>query len=464
MRLNDILRSSYLRLTGLVLCLVTATYVMAGWVAYSAVSSDLQNRIRSAARLTALELLDVHDNAGETDLVETLNARAEAVDADDIILWLGTSSGERLAGQDLISPIPEKTGDYTGEDIGRDPADDYFILAENVGTNRLLVGRSYEESERLSESILYSFLSAVVGSAILSSLIALLLAARSQRRIVSIDRTLRAVAEGDLDSRIVVNGGSDDLSLLSRKINSALERLSSTVEGIRQTGTDIAHDLRTPVNRLSILLETLRGRLEGTPDLEETAEAAVEESRRIIRTFDALLRISQIDAGARRERFQVLQIADIAASLRDVYEAVAEDAGQTLQLYFQDTSGPCLVFGDRELLTQLFANLIENSIRYAGKGARIMIRVGDDAEGVSVSVIDNGPGVPAGEHGRLLDRFYRLDKSRNSEGTGLGLSLVRAISVLHAADLSLEDAAPGLSARVVFPHFQTAMKNQGQGH
>jgi len=463
-RLNDILRSSYLRLTGLVLCIVTSTYILAGWVAFSAVSADLQNRIRSAARLTVLELQDVYETAGEAGLVATLNARASTADKDDVVLWLGTPSDDRLAGQDLISPIPARTGDYPGHVIGRDPADEYFILAQDVGTNRLLVGRSYEESDKLSESILFGFLSATFGSAILSSLIALLLAARSQRRIASIDRTLRAVAEGDLDSRIQVNGGSDDLSLLSRKINSALERLSATVEGIRQVGTDIAHDLRTPINRLSIRLETILNRLDGSSDMRETAEAALEESRRIIRTFDALLRISQIEAGARRERFQILPIADIASSLRDVYEAVAEDAGQTLHLSFQEQNGPCLVFGDRELLTQMFANLIENSIRYAGKGAKIVIRVADNTKGVSVTISDNGPGVPAGEHSRLLDRFYRLDKSRNSEGTGLGLSLARAISVLHGAELTLEDAEPGLRAQIVFPHFPTAMQNLGQAN
>jgi len=460
---NDLLRSSYVRLAAIVLAIVFAVYLAAGAITYHLVSRDLGSRIQSGTRLMALELQDVYERSGEEALIAALNSRSKTADPEDQILWLGSGDGTHIAGQPLKSAGTLTTGDYRGGQIGRNDADTYFLTLIPVGALHMIVGQSYEESDAISETILAVFVAATLLSAIFAGLIALILARRAQKRIDTIDLTLRAVADGDLDSRIETRGDSDDLSRLSTKINAALERLATTVEAIRQVSVDIAHDLRTPINRLTIRLETLRDGLTDTPELEESASASLDEAQRITRTFDALLRISQIEAGARRARFHALPLDEIASSLRDAYEAVAEDAGQSLTLVEPAARDSKLVFGDRELLTQLFANLIENAIRHAGKGARISINIDRDGDTVTMAVTDDGPGIPAEEYDRVVGRFYRLEKSRTSDGSGLGLSLSNAIARLHNAEMVLGDARPGLRITVRFPPFEVALKEIG-GH
>ena len=460
---NDLLRSSHVRLAAIVLAIVFAVYLAAGAIAYHLVSRDLESRIQSGTRLMALELQDIYERSDEEGLIAALNSRSKTVDPEDQILWLGTRDGTYIAGQHLTSPGALATGDYRGGQIGRDDADTYYLTLIPIGALHMIVGQSYEESDAISETVLAVFVTATLLSAIFAGLIALLLARRAQMRIDTIDLTLRAVADGNLDSRIATSGDSDDLSRLSTKINAALERLATTVEAIRQVSVDIAHDLRTPINRLTIQLETLRDGLTDTPELEEKASASLDEAKRITRTFDALLRISQIEAGARRARFQALSLDEIASSLRDAYEAVAEDSGQSLTLVEPAGRDSKLVFGDRELLTQLFANLIENAIRHAGKGARISINIDRDGETVTMAVTDDGPGIPAEEYDRVVGRFYRLEKSRTSGGSGLGLSLSNAIARLHNAEMVFGDARPGLRITVRFPKFEFALKEIG-GH
>ena len=233
------------------------------------------------------------------------------------------------------------------------------------------------------------------------------------------------------------------------------------MEGIRQVSANVAHDLRTPVNRLGIRLEGLKSSLADNPEYEDQLDAALEESRTITRTFDAILRIAQIESGARRARFQSVPLSDIVRRLRDAFEAVVEDNGQSIRFNNDDISAGQLVFGDSELLTQMFANLIENAIRHAGPGAQIRVHLSSDISGVTLVVSDNGPGIPTDERDKVLDRFYRLDKSRSTAGSGLGLSLVRAIADLHDATLTLDDAGPGLMVVVHFPHFYNALRTNG---
>ena len=249
---NDLLRSSHVRLAAIVLAIVFAVYLAAGAIAYHLVSRDLESRIQSGTRLMALELQDIYERSDEEGLIAALNSRSKTVDPEDQILWLGTRDGTYIAGQHLTSPGALATGDYRGGQIGRDDADTYYLTLIPIGALHMIVGQSYEESDAISETVLAVFVTATLLSAIFAGLIALLLARRAQMRIDTIDLTLRAVADGDLDSRIATSGDSDDLSRLSTKINAALERLATTVEAIRQVSVDIAHDLRTPINRLTI--------------------------------------------------------------------------------------------------------------------------------------------------------------------------------------------------------------------
>jgi signal transduction histidine kinase len=236
---------------------------------------------------------------------------------------------------------------------------------------------------------------------------------------------------------------------LSRDINDALERLSATVESMRQVSTDIAHDLKTPLNHLKITLEDARLKQERGLTVLQELELASAEADQINQTFEALLRIAQIESGARKSRFAKTNLNEIYESLAEVYGDVAEDAGQTIVRDFGPDGGSTTL-GDRELLTQMYANLIENAIRHCPPGSTIRLKVRVEGGRICTSIEDDGPGIPENEHEKVFRRLYRVEKSRTSSGSGLGLSLVKAIADLHGAAIRLEDAGPGLRAVIIY--------------
>ncbi len=218
------------------------------------------------------------------------------------------------------------------------------------------------------------------------------------------------------------------------------------MEGLRQVGYDIAHDLRTPLNRIRIALEHAAGKATSL-DLRSDLDEATVELDRASQTFDALLRIAQIEAGARRESFQLLDLADILRDVHEIYAEVAVDAGKTLLLGDIHTSP---VNGDRELLLQLTVNLVENALTHTPSGTQIKLSCSPVGQGTKLVVADNGPGIPVEERERVFRRLYRMDKSRTTPGSGLGLSMVKAIAELHGAAVMLGDASPGLAVSVEF--------------
>jgi len=216
---------------------------------------------------------------------------------------------------------------------------------------------------------------------------------------------------------------------------------------MRQVSADIAHELKTPLNRLKMTLDdAISGAVRGR-DVGQLLVDAKAESDQINATFEALLRISQIEAGARRQRFQNVDLTEILTLVEEVYVSVAEDSGQVLELR---PSPAATVQGDKELLTQMVVNLVENAITHCPAGTRIEMSLASADGGIVLHVADSGPGVPAEERDKVFRRLYRLDKSRTTHGSGLGLSLVKAIADLHSADIHLADNAPGLAVSVSF--------------
>ncbi len=461
MRLNDFIHSTHMRFAGLIGATVFISYVLAGLFALQSVGKDLEERVVKSARLSFFELEEIYRVSGVDAFVNAVNARAETAHPDDEIYWLGDSRSNYLAGQSLVSPEHLQRGNYLGAQIGRDAPDEYFLNVDEVGGLILITGASYEESHDIKERIFSIFFAATFLSFLLVTLSAFVFAIRGKRRVDAIDLTLQRVSNGDLDARVPTSSSKDDISHLAKRINLALGQLSSTVAGIRQVSVDVAHDLRTPLNRLGLRLESLRSDETLSAEQETSVDAILEESRGIVRSFDAILRISQIESGARRERFKAVSAQKVVNRLFEALEAVVEDAGLSLQINTHDVEQGQLVFGDEDLLLQLFANLIENAVRYAGDNAQIEIGLASTKSSVEIHVQDNGLGIPESERIKVLDRWYRVDKSRNAKGSGLGLSLVNAISKLHYAELILEDAEPGLRVVVRFPHFYDGIRIKG---
>jgi signal transduction histidine kinase len=267
------------------------------------------------------------------------------------------------------------------------------------------------------------------------------------------------VSQGNLAVRVPLIGNGDDIDGVSGQINAALARLSALVEGMRQVSADIAHDLKTPLNRLDMILETATcAALNGGDACADLADARA-ECRQINQTFEALLRIAQIEAGARKARFVDVGLDAIVGGIVEIYGEVAEDYGKSLSSKVAPGSGH-VIHGDGELLTQMFANLVENCLRHTPARTEIELAVARRSDRIVASVNDNGPGIPIEERGKVFQRLYRLDKSRSTPGSGLGLSLVRAIADLHEATIELEDRHPGLGVVISFSALKPPVARQ----
>jgi signal transduction histidine kinase len=270
---------------------------------------------------------------------------------------------------------------------------------------------------------------------------------RLMRRIEQFNTVLNAIGQGQIGTRVALRGRDDELDVLAGGINAMLDRIQTLLESLRQVTTDIAHDLRTPLSQLRQRLEPATRKAVSVDQYEHTISSAITAIDDILLTFEALLRIAQIEAGLRRSSFTKLDMSSLCDRLVAAYRAVAEDLAQSLTANIE---AGVHVEGDRDLLTQLGANLIENAIRHSSSGASIELALCKREDVVEFTVSDTGPGIPMHERQNVFRRFYRLERSRTMPGSGLGMALVKAVADLHAARIVLEDNHPGLRVRVLF--------------
>jgi signal transduction histidine kinase len=448
MRPADLWRRTSFRLALGVTLLVLTALLLASAAGYSLMHRQLAARqdARVTEIFTALRQTSLGND--EQDLIEAVNARVTASPDKSTVFLLRNATGQVLAAN--IRDVWVKPGWSTVEAATLEVATDYpyRIFAGKLGKHWLVVGLTNADLDDLAEIVFGAFGWAMLFALILAMAAGAWVATRVQRRLAEVEGVLARLARGDLTARLPVTQRGDDLDHLASAINLSLARLGSVVEAMRQVSTDIAHDLRTPLNRLRIHIDDATAHNDRGAPVADDLAAALAESETIGQTFSALLRIAQIEAGARRERFGTVNISEVLADVTEVYCEVAEDAGMTLGFH---AGSPALVQGDRELLTQMFANLIENAIRHCPAGTAITCAAEVHGDEVAVSVSDDGPGIPANERDNVLRRLYRLEKSRTTAGSGLGLALVKAVADLHGARLTLGDATPGLRVEIVFP-------------
>jgi signal transduction histidine kinase len=325
----------------------------------------------------------------------------------------------------------------------------YLLHTVALGPYRLTLGTSTYFLEELREALGIGYVVGFILLMVTGLLAGVIVGRRTERRLTQISGTLKAAALGQLERRVPTTlGDTDDLARLAKEINRTIAQLQHFVESQKQISSDIAHDLRTPMQRLRQRLDLMLGAPDLSPEAMEHAVQAVEITDDLIETFHALLRIAQLESGRRSARFVTTALAPILTRLEDAYGPVAEENGQTLVFDIRDPSAA--VEGDQQLLTQMIANLVENALRHCPAGSRIEVTLSAPDKAVQLEISDNGPGIPEDEREKVFRRFYRLEKSRTTPGNGLGLGMVKAIADLHEATIRLGDNAPGLRVGLRF--------------
>lgn len=321
------------------------------------------------------------------------------------------------------------------------------------GGFRLLVGRDLEERERLFRIVLIAGRWSVAIVLVLGLAGGLFVSRRVLRRVDAMTETTKTIMEGDLGERLPVAGTNDEIDRLAENLNQMLDRIESLMHGLKEVSDNIAHDLKTPLTRLRNRAEQALRTAADDDAYRNALEATIEESDALITTFNALLMIAQAESGQARENMKEFDAAEIAHDVGELYEPLADESGLALKV---EAATPAPVKGNRELVSQALANLVDNAIKYAqpaadGTPAEILVSAVNSGDQVLLIVADHGPGIPEAERSRVIERFVRLEQSRSKPGSGLGLSLAAAVARLHGGELTLADNQPGLKTVIALP-------------
>ena len=401
-------------------------------------------------------LAEQYSIGGIRRLVEVVEERGNRPGAS---LYLVTSfTGDALAGN--IGELPAGTlnrpgwieTDYrrAGESSTDRPHRAIVQIYGLPGNFRLLVGRDLEERDRMREIFGRGFRLALMVALILGLIGAYFVTRRVLKRVDAMTDMSRRIMEGDLTGRLPTAGSRDELDRLAGSVNDMLARIEALMAGMKEVSDNIAHDLKTPLTRLRNKAEDALRVASGEEAYRAALTGIIEESDGLIRTFNALLMIARAEAGNQREGMAPLDLGEIARGVAELYEPVAEEAGIALDV----VAAPVRVTGNRELLGQVMANLLDNALKYGapeGGERRVSVTVAADGGDAVITVADRGPGIADGDRGRVLDRFVRLETSRSRPGSGLGLSLAAAVARLHGGGLSLDDNRPGLKVALRLP-------------
>lgn len=417
------------------------------------VVSQIVEAIESEVR----DLKDQFLTGGIRRLVDVVEARVAQPGSNLYILttYSGSTfvSNADIPNNVLALPGWQEVSYHRSDEPGDERNSRALVKVEVLdGGFRLLVGRDFEERDRLRQILATPARWAVVFIVLLGVAGGIFIARRVLKRIDAMTATGERIMLGDLSGRLPVTGTGDEFDRLANSLNTMLERIEALMAGLKQVSDNIAHDLKTPLTRLRNQAEQALRTAKTEKDYQKALHATIEESDGLIRTFDALLLIARAEAGEARKHMVDFDAAEVAESVAELYEPLAEEKNVRLEI---DAPGPLPVHGSRELVGQALANLIDNALKYAGStgGAAGEIRVYARREGnrLLLTVADRGPGIPEKDRLRVTERFVRLEESRSQPGAGLGLSLAAAVAQLHGGEMKLEDNAPGLRVTLAIP-------------
>ncbi len=404
------------------------------------------NEVRTEVEAEARKLQAVYSRQGETALLGALESRRQILSPNKPFDAFIERDGKLLAGNLPSWPVVRR-GEWVSieADLYRDgDEDDHEALSRDIlldDGRRLIIGRDVEILSDRQELMGEAFLWGTIPVLLFGLLGGLIISGITARRLEAVSETARAVMRGDLSQRVPVTGRGDDFDQLGLSLNAMLDRNQELMASLGRVSDNIAHELRTPLARLRAALDRSGG-------IDANAiQAARDESERLQQIFDALLRIARLDTGRHRIKREPVSLDVVTADAVEFYAPEAESRGQ----YIAAVLAPCMVTGDRDLLFQAIANLLDNAIKFGPVGAAVRVRLEVDAATALLSVIDTGPGVAEEHRVRLAERFYRAPGSESVTGTGLGLTLVNAIAEAHSGSLNFDGPGGAFAAVIRLP-------------
>jgi signal transduction histidine kinase len=443
-----------------VIAFCAAIFGLLGYVYWSTVAYLYEMSDRAISAESAL-LIKAYKAGGRDGLVELVNRRLTDGYFNDWLYLLVDHSFDYVAGNVKSWPAALHgnegwstlaPGDWQSEAARRLPVRvEHQLLPDG---HHLLLGRGIEDLDRFGERVTIGLASAAVLFLILAAAAGISTSRRSVARIEAINATSRAIMRSGLGERIPLRGTGDEWDGLAENLNSMLDRIEELVETNRQVSDNVAHDLRTPLTRMRGRLERACHQQLDLSHYRSLVNDTISDLDEILVTFSSLLRISQIEARDRTAAFRDTDLSEIVREVVELFEPAAEEKAVRLQLSAGETVS---VIGDRDLLFDAISNLVDNAIKHGGDRGEVRIAVTRCADGPILSIGDRGPGIPIEERHHVLRRFYRLERSRNRPGNGLGLSLVAAVANLHGARIVMADNSPGLKIELHFPPPQRAV-------
>ncbi|WNJ99440.1 ATP-binding protein [Thalassospiraceae bacterium LMO-JJ14] len=447
-----LIRTSWFRMAlgYAVLSIVSVTMLFAFLYWNTAVFVAEQTEETIEAEITGLA--EHYRQAGLFGLTEVIQERSQG---QRLSLYLLTDPNRRPIAGNLNSwPANTQPGEWLDFDYQRPIGSavvEHRAHARHLvlpGGFHLLVGYDVQDQVRLEQRMRHSMIWIGALALVLGLGGGLLMARHWLSRVDSVNKTAGEIMDGDMSRRVPLSGTDDELDRLARNLNDMLDRIEALMTGLRQVTDNIAHDLRSPLNRLRTRLEVTLMSDQDNQVYRDALSETMAETDELLKTFNALLLIGEAESGLDRSKLEWVDLTTRLGDVVELYEPAAEEADLILEAHIADGLG---VRGNPNLISQAVVNLLDNALKYTPKGGRVCIEAGVEGDQPFVSVSDSGPGIPPAEHDRVLDRFVRLEGSRSTPGSGLGLSLVAAVAKLHQATLSLGDNAPGLTVRIDFP-------------